>query len=170
MPHALIKQALEGKGTQTELNVYKEDRRNIPTMAANFSSIPILDYSLVSSPSTRPAFVRQLQHALINVGFLYLSNSPVAQQDIDAVIKYCPRIFEIPQEAKERVRMANSPHFFGYSKFGAELTKGKTDQREQYDFGTPYEGGWQFGDPEYLKLWGPSQVCFCLSNSPPNLI
>lgn len=128
-------------------------------MAANFSSVPVLDYSLLSDPTTRPDFIHQLQHALINVGFLYLSNPPVAREDLDAVIDYCPHLFDIPQDAKEKVRMANSPHFFGYSKFGAELTKGRTDQREQYDFGTPYENGWKSGDPEYLKLWGPSQVC-----------
>ncbi|CAL1706053.1 unnamed protein product [Somion occarium] len=53
--------------------------------------------------------------------------------------------------------MVNSPHFFGYSRFGAELTKGKTDQREQFDFATPYENQWKPGDPEYLKLWGSPQ-------------
>ena len=128
-------------------------------MAANFSSVPILDYSLSTDPATHAEFVRQLQHALINVGFLYLSNPPVAREDIDAVIDYCPRLFDISPEAKERVRMVHSPHFFGYSRFGAELTKGKTDQREQYDFGTPYESTWKAGEPEFLKLWGPAQVC-----------
>ena len=127
-------------------------------MAANFSTVPVLDWSLLSNSSTRPEFIQQLQQALINVGFLYLSNPPVAREDIDAVIEYCPRLFDISQEAKEKLRMANSPHFFGYSKFGAELTKGKTDQREQYDFGTTYENKWKPGDPEYLNLWGPSQV------------
>ncbi|THH31412.1 hypothetical protein EUX98_g2783 [Antrodiella citrinella] len=101
--------------------------------------------------------LRQLQHALINVGFLYLFNPPVAREDIDAVIAYCPRLFDIPQDAKEKVRMVNSPHFFGYTKFGSEITKGQADQREQYDFGTPYENKWQPGEPEYLKLWGPAQ-------------
>ncbi|KAI0074433.1 Clavaminate synthase-like protein [Panus rudis PR-1116 ss-1] len=126
-------------------------------MASNFSSIPILDYSLASNHSTKPDFIEQLRHAVINVGFLYLSNTPVAREDIDAVIEYAPRVFDIPQEAKDKVRMANSPHFLGYSRFGAELTKGKTDQREQYDFATPWTNTWKPGDPEYLKLWGEPQ-------------
>ncbi len=46
----------------------------------------------------------------------------------------------------------------GYSSLGSELTKGAVDQREQFDFGTPYECKWRPGDPEYLKLWGPPQV------------
>ena len=127
-------------------------------MASNFSSVPILDYSLTSDPARRPEFLAQLRHALINVGFLYLANPPVAREDIDAVIAYAPRLFNLPQDAKDRIRMTNSEHFLGYSKLGTEITKGQTDQREQYDFATPYETRWKPGEPEYLRLWGPSQV------------
>lgn len=127
-------------------------------MATNFSSVPVLDYSLLSDPSTRPQFIAELQNALINVGFFYISNTPVAQEDVDSVIELAPRFFDLPDEEKERIRMIHSPHFFGYSRFGAELTKGKVDQREQFDFGTPYEFRWKEGDPAYRKLWGPSQV------------
>ncbi|KAF7790079.1 hypothetical protein EIP86_001029 [Pleurotus ostreatoroseus] len=126
-------------------------------MATNFSSVPVLDYSLLSDPSTRPQFTAELQNALINVGFFYISNTPVAQEDVDSVIELAPKFFDLPEEEKERIRMIHSPHFFGYSRFGAELTKGKVDQREQFDFGTPYEFRWKEGDPDYRKLWGPSQ-------------
>ncbi|EPT04740.1 hypothetical protein FOMPIDRAFT_1046000 [Fomitopsis schrenkii] len=126
-------------------------------MASNFSSVPILDYSLASDPARKPEFLAQLRHALINVGFLYLANPPVAREDIDAVIAYAPRLFDLPQNTKDRIRMANSEHFLGYSRLGAEITKGQTDQREQYDFATPYEARWKPGEPEYLRLWGPSQ-------------
>ncbi|EPQ54797.1 Clavaminate synthase-like protein [Gloeophyllum trabeum ATCC 11539] len=126
-------------------------------MATNFTSVPILDYSQVSSPESRSAFVKELRYALINVGFLYLSNPPVAGEDIQALIDYVPRLFALPQEEKDKIRMANSQHFLGYSALGRELTKGKTDQREQFDFATEHENRWKPGDPEYLKLWGPSQ-------------
>ncbi|KAF9811147.1 hypothetical protein IEO21_06631 [Rhodonia placenta] len=126
-------------------------------MAANFSSVPVLDYSLVSDPERRPDFISQLRHALINVGFLYLSHPPVAREDIDAIIGYAPRLFDLPQEAKDKINMRNSEHFFGYTRLGAEITKGQTDQREQYDFATPYEKRWKPGDPEYIRLWGPAQ-------------
>ena len=132
-------------------------------MATNFSSIPILDYGQLKSPETRPQFISQLLNALTNVGFFYLSNTPVLNSDIiDKLIDYTPKFFDLPQEEKERIRMVHSQHFFGYSRFGAELTKGKVDQREQFDIGTPLdkvEGRWKPGDPEYLKLWGHSQVC-----------
>lgn len=126
-------------------------------MASNFSSIPVLDYALVSDPKRKPEFISQLQHALINVGFLYLTNPPVAQGDVDDLIGYIPRLFALPQQAKHEIRMANSPHFLGYSKLGAELTRGKTDHREQFDFATPHTCRWSPGAPDYLRLWGPSQ-------------
>ena len=129
----------------------------------DFSSIPILDWSLLSTPEGKSKFIGELQHALVNVGFLYLSNPPVAREVMDKLIEYTPRLFDLPQEEKESIRMTNSPHFFGYTGVGAEITKGKTDQREQFDFGTPYECKWKPGDPDYIRLWGPSQVCLIVN-------
>ncbi|KAG5734874.1 putative iron/ascorbate oxidoreductase [Termitomyces sp. T112] len=124
---------------------------------ANFSSVPVLDWNLLTVD--KPLFIAQLRHALINVGFLYLSNPPVASENIAALIEYIPRLFGLPQEAKDAIRMANSPHFLGYSRLGAELTKGKTDHREQFDFATRHETRWREGAdvPQYYRLWGPSQ-------------
>lgn len=126
-------------------------------MASNFESIPVLDYSLLTT-GRKTEFIAQLRHALINVGFLYLSNSPVDRATIDTLVSYAPRLFEISQAQKDAIRMSNSQHFLGYSRLGAELTKGATDQREQFDFATLHECAWQPGDPEYLKLWGNAQV------------
>ena len=130
------------------------------TIVDNFTSIPILNYALLSSPDARAAFIAQLQHALITVGFLYLEQPPVSDALIDEVIAYLPRVFALPQERKDALRMANSPHFLGYSRIGVEMTKGTADQREQFDIATPFECTWKPGEPEYLRLWGPSQVRF----------
>ena len=128
-------------------------------MAANFSSIPVLDFALVDDQARKPEFIDQLRHTLINVGFLYLKNHTVPQQVIDDLIEYIPRLFDLPQEAKNKILMANSPHFLGYSKLDTEFTKGSVDHREQFDFATPHETQWKPGAPEYLRLWGPCQVC-----------
>jgi isopenicillin N synthase-like dioxygenase len=138
--------------------------QNCPNSGANFSSVPILDYSLIDSPTTRPQFIHQLQHSLINVGFLYLKNHSVDNHIIDSLISYIPQLFALPQEEKDKIRMANSEHFLGYSRIGMELTKGKVDQREQFDLATPHVSRWREGEMpkelEYLRLWGPSQVSF----------
>ncbi|EIW82880.1 Clavaminate synthase-like protein [Coniophora puteana RWD-64-598 SS2] len=126
-------------------------------MAANFSSVPILDYSLVSDPHTRPLFIKQLQHALVNVGFLYLKNHTVPKEYVDAVVDFTPRFFDLPLEIKEKISSKNSPHFLGYSDLGAEITKSRIDYREHIDFGSDHETQWKSGDPDYLRWWGQSQ-------------
>ncbi len=143
------------------------------TTSANFTSIPTLNHDLLASPDTRPAFIQQLQNALINIGFLYLEHPPIPTALFDEVVAYLPRFFALPQERKDALRMANSPHFLGYSHLGVEHTRGAVDQREQFDLATSLENGnsrWTAGEPEYLRLWGPSQVssyvllcpCVCL--------
>ncbi|VDC06641.1 unnamed protein product [Peniophora sp. CBMAI 1063] len=127
------------------------------TMPSTFTAVPVLDYAQSQSPEGRAAFLADLRHALVNVGFLYLSNPPVAHEDFDKLIEYIPKLFALPQEKKDSLRMANSAHFLGYSRLGVERTKGAADQREQWDFGTPVESQWKEGDPEYLRLWGPAQ-------------
>jgi isopenicillin N synthase-like dioxygenase len=127
----------------------------------NFSSVPVLDFKLSQSPSTKQKFLSDLLYAVSHVGFLYLANPPVPA--LPDLLPYIPKIFDLPQEAKDRIDMANSPHFFGYTKLGKELTKGAIDQREQFDFGTPIVCRWKEGDPDHYKAWGPSQVShvFC---------
>ena len=67
--------------------------------------------------------------------------------------------------------MVNSEHFLGYSRLGAELTKGAVDQREQFDFATKHESRWKEpGDLDYYRLWGASQIRDLLYHVPINFI
>ena len=82
---------------------------------STFSSVPVLDYSLISSTSTKPLFISQLQHSLINVGFFYVSNHTVRASTIDPLLEFIPKLFALSQEEKEKIGRVNSPHFLGYS-------------------------------------------------------
>ena len=73
------------------------------SIPADFSSIPILDYSLLNSPLVRTSSITQLRHTLVNVRFLYLSNHTVSQTDIDLLIDYIPKLFALPQEEKDKI-------------------------------------------------------------------
>ena len=65
-------------------------------MATDFSSIPILDYTLLASPETRAEFVSQLLAALTNVGFFYLSNAPIFRSGlVTKVVDYAPKFFDL---------------------------------------------------------------------------
>ena len=129
----------------------------------DFDAVPVLDFSLRTAD--RSAFLTQLRHALLNVGFLYLTNHPVDTDLIDTLVNtHVPALFALPQGEKDRIRMANSPHFLGYSRLGAEITKGAVDYREQFDIATDHVCRWTGPtDPDYYRLWGPSQVGYAPS-------
>jgi len=121
-----------------------------------FQEIPTLDYSLVDgTPEERERFKAELLHALVNVGFMYLKNSPVTQEQVNLLLGYIPKVFDLPLEDKMTCSMLKSPHFLGYSRQGQEFTKGARDNREQFDFATDYECKWKEGDEDWKRLWGP---------------
>jgi len=129
----------------------------------DFTSLPILDYSLACSPETRPQFILQLRHALINVGFFYLKNHPIPPALFDSLTKdYVPRLFAVPQHEKDKIDMTKSECFLGYLRVGKEITHDKYDWREQFDFASPpvhnYTEGVSPKEYEYMRYLGASQV------------
>jgi isopenicillin N synthase-like dioxygenase len=118
-----------------------------------FASIPIIDISLASDPSTKPALLVLLRHAIIDVGFLYIKNFGIEQELLDDVSRYGQAFFDLPTEEKLRIEMKNGPHFLGYSRLGMEVTARKTDFREQIDFGTEMTCP-TAEDPQYRWLYG----------------
>lgn len=67
---------------------------------AGFSEIPILDLSLARDDSTKPKFLEDLKHALLEVGFLYLKNIGIPEQLVEDVKKEGIAFFDIPEEEK----------------------------------------------------------------------
>jgi isopenicillin N synthase-like dioxygenase len=66
----------------------------------SFSHIPILDLSQAKDPETKPAFLDQLRHALIEVGFLYLTNVGLPDKLIEQVKEEGVAFFDLPEEEK----------------------------------------------------------------------
>jgi isopenicillin N synthase-like dioxygenase len=122
----------------------------------SFSSIPILDMSLARSAETKPGFLDDLRHALLEVGFLYVKNTGVPAELIAEVISLGKAFFELPDEKKLEIEMKNAASFLGYSKLGMEITRFKTDWREQIDLSTPHENP-KPEDPLYRNLLAPNQ-------------
>jgi isopenicillin N synthase-like dioxygenase len=67
---------------------------------SSFSSIPILDLSLARDPTTKPEFLQELRHALLEVGFLYIKNIGIPEDLIQNVIEQGIKFFDIPDEEK----------------------------------------------------------------------
>ncbi|KAL4782900.1 hypothetical protein BJX76DRAFT_331507 [Aspergillus varians] len=122
----------------------------------SFTAIPILDYSQSTSPTTKPAFLADLRNALVNVGFFYLVNAPIASEIRQDLVSKCKKLFDLPLEKKLEIEMVNSKHFLGYSRLGMEITARKQDYREQFDFATelPTPGP---DEPLYRNIRGPNQ-------------
>lgn len=116
-----------------------------------FNEIPVIDLD-----QDKPAVLKQLRHALLNVGFCYIRNYGVDPQLISKVVALGKQLFELPVDEKRRIDMANSPHFLGYSRLGDEITKNKTDWREQMDLATELEAP-DDHEPLYRRLRGPNQ-------------
>lgn len=104
----------------------------------SFTEVPILDLALADSPDSKPAFLADLRHALMEVGFLYLKNVGISQELFDQVITEGRAFFDIPEEEKLKIEMKNAPSFLGYSRLSAEITAGEVDHREQIDLSTEH--------------------------------
>jgi isopenicillin N synthase-like dioxygenase len=66
----------------------------------SFTSIPILDLALAQDPATKPGFLSELRHALMEVGFLYLKNVGISDEFFQKVIEEGRAFFDIPAEEK----------------------------------------------------------------------
>jgi isopenicillin N synthase-like dioxygenase len=85
-----------------------------------FTTLPILPLSSALNPDTKPAFLNDLRSALLNVGFLYLSETGLPSTLIQDVIAECKQFFEaLPEEEKERIEMKNEKSFLGWSRVSA---------------------------------------------------
>ncbi|KAI0144632.1 putative hyoscyamine 6-dioxygenase [Xylariaceae sp. FL1272] len=126
-------------------------------MTTSFTSIPTIDLSLASSSTTLPTLLKDLRHALVDVGFLYISNHDVPSSVTSALVTALPELFNLTPEEKHAVALENSPHFLGYSGVGSENTGGKVDLREQYEFATELSATWHEGQPLAERLRGPNQ-------------
>jgi len=124
----------------------------------DFDSIPIIDLAEASSPTTRPHLLGQLHHSLTSVGFLYVKNHGIPDSCVAAMVDLLPTIFRLSDLAKADVTLEQSPHFLGYSSVGSEVTAGKQDAREQFEFATELQNTWRHGQPLYEMLKGPNQV------------
>ncbi|KAH8623376.1 hypothetical protein IG631_21855 [Alternaria alternata] len=122
-----------------------------------FTTLPILPLSAALDPATKPQFLEDLRSALLNVGFLYLSETGLPGQLIQDVIKECGQFFEkLPTEEKERIEMKNEKSFLGWSRLDNETTAFNPDHREQLDLSTPHPIP-GLDAPLYHNLLAPNQ-------------
>jgi isopenicillin N synthase-like dioxygenase len=121
--------------------------------------LPVLDLSLWhAGGEPRCQFLRDLGAAARDVGFFYLTGHGIASSQQQSILQLAADFFALPQAQKNAVQMTQSPHFRGYTRLGGELTRGKADQREQFDIMAEQPALAQYDDePAWWRLYGPNQ-------------
>ncbi|KAF9692163.1 hypothetical protein EKO04_010149 [Ascochyta lentis] len=121
------------------------------------TTLPILPLSASLSPTSKPHFLTSLRSALLNDGFLYLSETGLPEQLVRAVVGECKLFFEaLPVCEKERIEMVKQRSFLGWSRLDNETTALNTDHREQLDLSTPHPVPGPEA-PLYHNLLAPNQ-------------
>jgi isopenicillin N synthase-like dioxygenase len=100
-------------------------------MAENFTLIPAIDFSLYTSPETKPQFLSDLRNAVVQVGFFYLKNHGISEPVQSQLVAQTVNFFDLPVEEKQRIAIANSKHFLGYTGFTTRAN-GTIDHRETF--------------------------------------
>ena len=114
-------------------------------------SLPVLDLRSTG-------FIPELRVAARDVGFFYLVGHGVPDSLGDALFAASRCFFALPEDRKLAIQMANTRHFRGYTRLGDERTGGRTDWREQIDFGLEVPAlDPAPADPPWLRLQGPNQ-------------
>lgn len=120
--------------------------------------LPTLDLRDFRDPARRRVFVDALRVAARDVGFFHLTHHGVPRVLSDALFDASREFFTLPLDEKCAIRMANSPHFRGYTQLGGERTGGRVDLREQIDVGLEVDAlPLAPGDPPWRRLPGPNQ-------------
>lgn len=129
-------------------------RTEVPTEPA----LPVLDLRDFHVSDRREDFLLELQRTARDIGFFYLVGHGIEEAKIHRIWEISRRFFALPQEDKNAIRMANSPHFRGYTSVDHELTRGHPDHREQIDIGAELPAlNLTSGDPTWKRLQGPNQ-------------
>ncbi|KAK3285101.1 hypothetical protein CYMTET_7267 [Cymbomonas tetramitiformis] len=129
--------------------------------ASNFEQIPVVDFSLLDgSLEQRNELILQLREVCHEVGFFYVTNHGLSRELCDRTLEVAGDFFALPMEAKRALDYRQSPSFRGYMSLGCENTGGRTDQREQIEFGVeapPLPPPPDLPLPPYTRLCGPNQ-------------
>lgn len=122
--------------------------------------LPLIDLSrLAPSAPGRDAALRELRETARRIGFFQVGGHGVPATLDAALLAQARTFFALPDVDKEALAMIRSPHFRGYTRAGAERTRGQADWREQIDFGRDDAVAVEQaqGVPAWTRLQGPNQ-------------
>jgi len=96
----------------------------------NAATLPIISMDSLDSAEG----LAKLRHAASDVGFFYLVDHGISYDSQQDYLRLSREFFQLTSQQKQRVDMIRSPHFRGYNGMGSEMTAGRLDAREQFDW------------------------------------
>lgn len=126
--------------------------------AATFTAIPEVDLGRARvGGADRAALIDELRSICHEVGFFHLVGHGVPDEFLHRYTAQLEAFFALPESVKAGIDKANSRHFRGWERVGAELTDNRTDYREQLDLSGEHPPYAADVEPPYLRLDGPNQ-------------
>lgn len=120
-------------------------------MVVDSGIVPLINFSgfIGGSPETRKEIGDQIFRAMRDVGFIYLQNHGIPQEDVDECFKWSKKFFAMPEENKMKCpHPPSGSHHRGYSSIGKERVsqmvfdesklqelRKKPDMKESFDLG-----------------------------------
>lgn len=96
----------------------------------NAATLPIISLKTLNSD----AGLVELRRAASEVGFFYLVDHGLSSEAQQHYLALSRAFFQLSAADKQAVDMIHSPHFRGYNAMGSEMTAGRLDAREQFDW------------------------------------
>ncbi|KAF9464203.1 2OG-Fe(II) oxygenase [Collybia nuda] len=133
--------------------------------AANlaFNDIPIIDLSHLrdKTPATQQKLAEDIRNACINVGFFYVQNHGISEDDIQGALEMAKTFFSLPHDLKMEIENRKTPNFKGYSPLlsGNNNPYGAGDLQEGFEFGwEELDGGPNNDDQEKSGVMAGANV------------
>ncbi|KAL2682299.1 hypothetical protein Neosp_006749 [[Neocosmospora] mangrovei] len=114
----------------------KESDHDWQAVAGHFDTIPVIDVLGIRSDDVeeRSRVAAQIKDACIRVGFFYVKNHGIPEDQLQGVFKFAEAFFALPFEQKMEIFIDNSSNFRGYTPVGAS-GKPSADGRGTFEWG-----------------------------------
>ncbi|RKO97519.1 hypothetical protein CXG81DRAFT_8393 [Caulochytrium protostelioides] len=125
--------------------------------AGAFEKLPILDVALLrGSAKDKAQFLHELRETCLNVGFFYVKNHGIPEEVVESIFGAGKRFFELPADVKQKSSVAAAPHFVGWIPAESEITHGRADVRESFDYQWKGNTAPPIGAPIWKNTLGPT--------------
>ncbi|RDW68225.1 hypothetical protein BP5796_08882 [Coleophoma crateriformis] len=130
MPSAAIEQVQPARPVKTPYSAIKESEQEF-----DWVDLSIIDLAEFDKPGGKQKLAAQLYDALKNIGFIYVINFGLTQEEVDEQYDFAQELFDTPLEEKMKyIADLDKGEYIGYKPFGLrEVKPGVPENTEVYN-------------------------------------